>query len=262
MPLIYLVAGEASGDVLGARLMAALRTRRPDLDLRRHRRRADGAARSRQPVPDAGPGADGPAGSAAAPAPSAAPAAPDGCRHRGAPARRGGDDRQPRLHAAPAEGDPATRRQARALRGAAGLGLARTSRAALSRTVGSVALPAAIRAGVLRPPRPAGDVRRPSRAGERRRSRRCGAVPHDTRHRSRRARADADAGQPAHRGVAAAADPWRDVAASAGCRAGRAGGRTGGGGGARGHTRLAAAAGAGVGVARTSTTPSPPRPPR
>ncbi len=31
MPLIYLVAGEASGDVLGARLIAALRTRRPDL---------------------------------------------------------------------------------------------------------------------------------------------------------------------------------------------------------------------------------------
>jgi lipid-A-disaccharide synthase len=31
VPLIYLVAGEASGDVLGARLMTALRTRRPDL---------------------------------------------------------------------------------------------------------------------------------------------------------------------------------------------------------------------------------------
>jgi lipid-A-disaccharide synthase len=31
VPLIYLVAGEASGDVLGARLIAALRTRRPDL---------------------------------------------------------------------------------------------------------------------------------------------------------------------------------------------------------------------------------------
>ena len=30
-PLIYLIAGEASGDVLGARLMAALLTRRPDL---------------------------------------------------------------------------------------------------------------------------------------------------------------------------------------------------------------------------------------
>lgn len=30
MPLIYLVAGEASGDVLGARLMAAIRTLRPD----------------------------------------------------------------------------------------------------------------------------------------------------------------------------------------------------------------------------------------
>jgi lipid-A-disaccharide synthase len=30
-PLLYLVAGEASGDVLGARLMAALRARRPDL---------------------------------------------------------------------------------------------------------------------------------------------------------------------------------------------------------------------------------------
>jgi lipid-A-disaccharide synthase len=31
VPLIYLVAGEASGDTLGARLMTALRTRRPDL---------------------------------------------------------------------------------------------------------------------------------------------------------------------------------------------------------------------------------------
>ncbi|HEY6430633.1 MAG TPA: lipid-A-disaccharide synthase [Acetobacteraceae bacterium] len=31
MTLIYLVAGESSGDVLGARLMAALRARRPDL---------------------------------------------------------------------------------------------------------------------------------------------------------------------------------------------------------------------------------------
>lgn len=30
-PLIYLIAGEASGDVLGARLIAALRARRPDL---------------------------------------------------------------------------------------------------------------------------------------------------------------------------------------------------------------------------------------
>lgn len=32
MTLIYVVAGEASGDVLGARLVAALRQRRPDLD--------------------------------------------------------------------------------------------------------------------------------------------------------------------------------------------------------------------------------------
>ena len=31
MPLIYLIAGESSGDALGARLMAALRARRPDL---------------------------------------------------------------------------------------------------------------------------------------------------------------------------------------------------------------------------------------
>jgi lipid-A-disaccharide synthase len=31
VPLIYLVAGEASGDALGARLMAALRARRPDV---------------------------------------------------------------------------------------------------------------------------------------------------------------------------------------------------------------------------------------
>ncbi len=31
-PLIYIVAGEASGDVLGARLMRALRAQRPDLD--------------------------------------------------------------------------------------------------------------------------------------------------------------------------------------------------------------------------------------
>jgi lipid-A-disaccharide synthase len=32
MTLVYVVAGEASGDVLGARLVAALRARRPDLD--------------------------------------------------------------------------------------------------------------------------------------------------------------------------------------------------------------------------------------
>ncbi|MES2710057.1 MAG: lipid-A-disaccharide synthase, partial [Pseudomonadota bacterium] len=31
MPLIYILAGEASGDVLGARLLPALRARRPDL---------------------------------------------------------------------------------------------------------------------------------------------------------------------------------------------------------------------------------------
>ena len=30
MPLIYLIAGEASGDVLGARLMRAIAARRPD----------------------------------------------------------------------------------------------------------------------------------------------------------------------------------------------------------------------------------------
>lgn len=32
MPLIYLIAGEQSGDVLGARLMHAIRARRPDID--------------------------------------------------------------------------------------------------------------------------------------------------------------------------------------------------------------------------------------
>ena len=32
MTLIYVIAGEASGDVLGARLIAALRARRPDLE--------------------------------------------------------------------------------------------------------------------------------------------------------------------------------------------------------------------------------------
>ena len=32
MPLIYLVAGEASGDILGARLMTAMRRRRTDLE--------------------------------------------------------------------------------------------------------------------------------------------------------------------------------------------------------------------------------------
>jgi lipid-A-disaccharide synthase len=34
MTLVYVVAGEASGDVLGARLIAALRRRRPDLEFR------------------------------------------------------------------------------------------------------------------------------------------------------------------------------------------------------------------------------------
>ena len=32
MSLIYIIAGESSGDVLGARLIAALRARRPDLE--------------------------------------------------------------------------------------------------------------------------------------------------------------------------------------------------------------------------------------
>ncbi len=32
MTLVYLLAGEASGDVLGGRLMAALKRRRPDLE--------------------------------------------------------------------------------------------------------------------------------------------------------------------------------------------------------------------------------------
>ena len=31
MPLIYLIAGEQSGDVLGARLMHAINARRPDV---------------------------------------------------------------------------------------------------------------------------------------------------------------------------------------------------------------------------------------
>ena len=74
MTLIYLIAGEPSGDVLGARLMAALRGAPAGAAIRRHRRRADAGAWAGQPVPDARPGADGPAGGAAATAP-AAPAA-------------------------------------------------------------------------------------------------------------------------------------------------------------------------------------------
>ena len=79
------------------------------------------------------------------------------------------------------------------------------------------------------------------------------------RHRSGGARPDADAGQPSHRGGAAAADPRRHIAASAGCRAGGAGGRAGRAMPcAAGRAQLAAAAGAGHGARRTSTTPSPP----
>ena len=170
MALIYLIAGEASGDVLGARLIAALRARRPDLAVAGIGGEAMARAGARKPVPDAGAGADGPAGGAAAAATSSAQAAADGGGYRGAPPRCGGDHRQPRLHAARAEGDPAVGREARPLRRAAGLGLARKPGAALSRPMGSIALPAAIRAGILRPPRPAGDVRRPPGTGERRRS--------------------------------------------------------------------------------------------
>ena len=66
MTLVYLLAGEHSGDVLGARLMAALQAARPGLRIRRHRRPAHGGAGPAQPVPDAGTGGDGPAGGAAA----------------------------------------------------------------------------------------------------------------------------------------------------------------------------------------------------
>ena len=46
MSLVYVIAGEASGDVLGARLIAALRTRRPDL----HFAGVGGAAMAEQGV--------------------------------------------------------------------------------------------------------------------------------------------------------------------------------------------------------------------
>ncbi|MEJ0045119.1 MAG: hypothetical protein WDN04_02455 [Rhodospirillales bacterium] len=50
------LAGEASGDVLGARLIAALRARRPDLQFCRHRRPPH--ARRRPPPPPCSPMAD------------------------------------------------------------------------------------------------------------------------------------------------------------------------------------------------------------
>ena len=159
--------------------------------------------------------------------------------------------------------DPATRRQARALRGATGLGVARTPRAALSRPVGSVALPAAVRAGVLRPPWPAGDLRRPSGAGERRRST-----------ATRRGSARRTASTPDARVLTLMPGSRRTEVSRLlpilgatlqrlpECDAGRADGRTGGGCGARGHTRLAAPADIGDRICRTSTTHSLPRRPR
>ena len=52
MALIYLVAGEASGDVLGARLMAALRARRPDSSSPASAAPRMAGAGLREPVPD------------------------------------------------------------------------------------------------------------------------------------------------------------------------------------------------------------------
>ena len=80
--------------------------------------------------------------------------------------------------------------------------------------------------------------------------------------RSHGARADADAGQPAHRGDAAAADPRRDVAASAECSAGRADGGTGGGGGARRARAIGRASRYWCRSCTPSTTPSLLRLPR
>ena len=100
MTLIYLIAGEASGDVLGSRLMQVIAARRPEIAICWRRRCADDGAWAGQPVPDAGTRADGPAGGAAA-TPAVAPAATsDGSRHYRATTRRCRNDRQPGLHPA------------------------------------------------------------------------------------------------------------------------------------------------------------------
>ena len=169
MTLVYLVAGEASGDVLGGKLAAALAARRPDLRFAGVGGRAHGGARPAQPVSDAGTGVDGLAGGAAQPPPSPPAARRDRRRHRGETPGRGRDDRQPRLRFPAAESDPAARHSARPLRGAAGLGLARKPRPPLPRFVGDPALPSPVRAGILRPAWLGCHLRRPPGPRERRR---------------------------------------------------------------------------------------------
>ena len=168
-PLIYLIAGEPSGDVLGGRLMAALRRAArscvsPASAASRWR------ARAGQPVPDARTGADGPAGGAAA----AASRCAGGCA-RPSPTSRARRPAvvvtidSPGFTLRVLRAIAPLRHAARALRRAAGLGLAGRSGATLSPACGKAAVPAAVRAGILRPPRPARDLRRPSGAGKRRR---------------------------------------------------------------------------------------------
>ena len=169
-------------DLSGRRRAERRRARRPadgrtargqaGSGLRRHWRPAHGGAGAAPAIPDAGAGRDGPAGGAAARFASAPPAAPRGGGCGDAAPGRAGDHRQPRLHPAHAEAAEGGRAAPGALRGPAGLGVARASGAGVSRPVGQDAGAAAVRGGVFRPPRPAQRIRRPSRAGIRRRYRR------------------------------------------------------------------------------------------
>ena len=74
------------------------------------------------------------------------------------------------------------------------------------------------------------------------------AIPGDPQYRSCGAGVDPHARQPSHRGWAAAADPWRHIAAPAGCCAGGTSGHAGRACRRAGRAQLAAAAGAGHGA--------------
>ena len=137
---------------------------------------------------------------------------PDGGRHRRPPAGRAGDHRQPRLHPARAEGDP--RRSASRAR------ITSRRRSGRGARAGCAIIPGLWdKLLCLLPFEPAFFARHglPARfvghpvlecgAGPGRR----GALPRPARPGRGRARAGADAGQPAHRGAAAAAGVRRDA---------------------------------------------------
>ena len=266
MPLIYLIAGEASGDILGARLMRAIAARRPDTTFAGigGEAMAEAGLRTLFPLRDLAlmglleilPRLRQLRQRLRQTTEDIAARRPDVVVTIDSP----GFTLRILRAIAPTQHPP------RPLRGAPGLGLARIPRPPLPRPVGPAALPAAVRAGLLRPPQPARHLRRPPGAGERCRPGRRRPLPRPPRHPARGAHPHRDARQPPHGGVAPAADPRRHAAPRCRARAqpaaGRPARRPGRRGRPRGHRRLAGPADPGAPTRTRSTTRSPPRPRR